>query len=58
MQSDSNELIAYVMTHNRMTQAQAMAWLDKRMPTWRSEPPPEIVGVIYYDGPSDGYEDE
>lgn len=63
MQSDSNQLVAYVMQHHRingkrMSQSQAMSWLDKWMPTWITEAPPEPVGTIYYDGASDGYENE
>ena len=37
--SDSSHLIAYVMTHNKMNQLQAMKWLDKRVPNWRTEEP-------------------
>lgn len=48
--SDSSELQAYVMKHNRMTQAQAQAWLDKWVPHWRTEEPNEPVGFIEYDG--------
>lgn len=44
--SDSSELIAYVMTNNRMTQPQAMAWLDKRTPSWRTEEPNQPVSFI------------
>lgn len=59
MQSDSNQLIAYVMKHHRdvKSQAQAMSWLDKHVPAWRTEPVPEAVGTIYYDGESDGYDE-
>ncbi len=48
--SDSSELQAYIMKHNRMTQAQAQAWLDKWVPHWRTEEPNEPVGVIEYSG--------
>lgn len=48
--SDSSELQAYVMKHNRMTQPQAQAWLDKWVPHWRTEEPNEPVGVIEYSG--------
>lgn len=47
--SDSSELIAYVMTNNRMTQPQAMAWLDRWAPSWRTEEPNQPVSVIEYD---------
>ncbi|SDI08617.1 hypothetical protein SAMN04488136_15812 [Vibrio xiamenensis] len=57
MQADSNQLVAYVMKHNRMSQTQAMSWLDKWVPTWRTEPVPEAIGTIYYDGESDGYDE-
>ncbi|EHR5466053.1 hypothetical protein KUM02_004602 [Vibrio parahaemolyticus] len=61
MQSDSNQLVAYVMTHHRKvvkSQADAMDWLDKNLPTWRTAPVPEPVSTIYYDGESDGYDNE
>ena len=58
MQPDSNQLVSYVMKHNRMSQPQAMGWLDKWVPEWRTEPPPQSVGTIYYDGAADGYENE
>ncbi|MEZ9880508.1 MULTISPECIES: hypothetical protein [Vibrio] len=48
--SDSSELQAYVMTHNRMTQSQAQAWLDKWAPSWRTEEPNKPVSVIEYTG--------
>ncbi len=54
--SDSSELIAYVMTNNRMTQSQAMAWLDRWTPSWRTEEPNQPVGIIFTDGKND--EDE
>lgn len=46
--SDSSELIAYVMTNNRMTQRQAMAWLDRWTPSWRTEEPNQPISVIEY----------
>ncbi|MFA1575536.1 hypothetical protein [Vibrio cyclitrophicus] len=51
--SDSSELQAYVMTHNRMTQPQAQAWLDKWAPSWRTEEPNKPVGIIFTDGKND-----
>lgn len=60
MQSDSNQLIAYVMQHHKdvKSQAQAMSWLDKHIPTWKTTPAPEPVSTIFYAGESDGYENE
>lgn len=50
MPSDSNQLVAYIMTHNQMSQSQAIGWLDKWVPSWRTEEPNEPVGVIEYCG--------
>jgi len=58
MQPDSNRLVAYVMTHNQMSQQQAMDWLDKWVSEWRTEPPPQVVGTIFYDAALNGYENE
>nr|AKN39650.1 hypothetical protein [Vibrio sp. 1F_97] len=41
------------MTHNRMTQPQAQAWLDKWAPSWRTEEPNKPVGIIFTDGKND-----
>gem|GEM_PF-6431915 len=38
------------MKHNRMTQFQAQAWLDKWVPHWRTEEVNQPIGVIEYDG--------
>ena len=48
--SDSSELQAYVMTHNRMTQSQAQAWLDRWTPSWRTEEQNQPVSVIEHSG--------
>lgn len=46
----SSDLQAYVMKHNRFSQPQAQAWLDKYTPDWRDKAPAEAVGFIEHDG--------
>lgn len=58
MQPDSNQLVAYVMQNHRikrkrMSQQQAMSWLDKHVAGWRDTLPPKPVGTIHYDEDSD-----